>query len=159
LTNKQNKGEKLKKSTIEDDLGLSPKIDYKSKDKDIEKIFKERQDDRLQLIEESIADIKQMIVARGDLHKEILKSLENVELYINNTMPKNEPVFGSMSDSRQDLIKELLKKKIELDELKINEKLNFWRDTALLKKELREHMKELRDMKSQTSMLDNVLEW
>jgi hypothetical protein len=100
-----------------------------------------------------------MIVDRGALHKDIIKSLENIDMFINNTMPKtNEIMFGTMNDSRQKLIQELLKKKIELDELKASEKLNFWRDVALLKKELREHMKEYRDMQSKTSMIDNLLE-
>ena len=48
--------------------------------------------------------------------------------------------------------------KIPLDELKVNEKQNYWRDVAALKKELREHMKEFRDMESKTSMLDSMLE-
>jgi hypothetical protein len=152
-------GEPMKKETIEESLGLSPKADYKTQGKDVEKVFKDRQDDRVELLEESISDIKQMIVDRGALHKDIIKSLENIDMFINNTMPKtNEIMFGTMNDSRQKLIQELLKKKIELDELKASEKLNFWRDVALLKKELREHMKEYRDMQSKTSMIDNLLE-
>jgi hypothetical protein len=150
----------LKKNTnIEENLGIAAKLDYKTKDTNVEKVFKDRQDDRVELIEESISDIKQMIAERGLLHKEIIKSLDSVDMFINNTMPKtNEITFGTMNDSRQKLIQELLKKKIEIDELKTQEKLNFWRDVALLKKELREHMKEYRDMKSKTSMIDNLLE-
>lgn len=149
----------MKKQNIEESLGLEPKVDYKSKDnKDVEAVFKERQDDRVQLLEESINDIKQMITHRGDLHKEILKSFDSIDLFINNTMPKNDGSAGNLSESKQELIKELLKKKIELDEMRSTEKLNFWRDVALLKKELREHMKEFRDMQSKTSMLDNLLD-
>ena len=150
----------MKKNTnIEENLGIAAKLDYKTKDTNVEKVFKDRQDDRVELIEESISDIKQMIAERGLLHKEIIKSLDSVDMFINNTMPKtNEITFGTMNDSRQKLIQELLKKKIEIDELKTQEKLNFWRDVALLKKELREHMKEYRDMKSKTSMIDNLLE-
>jgi transcription antitermination factor NusA-like protein len=99
-----------------------------------------------------------MITHRGDLHKEILKSFDSIDLFINNTMPKNDGSAGNLSESKQELIKELLKKKIELDEMRSTEKLNFWRDVALLKKELREHMKEFRDMQSKTSMLDNLLD-
>lgn len=149
----------MKKNNIEEELGIAPKVDYKSKDKDVEKLFKERQDDQVDLLEESVSDIKQMIKEREELHIEIIKSLESIDMFINNTMPKpNEAVFGAINDSRQDIIKEMLKKKVEILELKAQERLNFWRDVALLKKELREHMKEYRDMKSKTSMIDNLLE-
>ena len=143
------------KETIEEDTGMSGKLDYKSKDKDLEGLFKNRQDERVGLIEESISDIKDMITERGKLNSEILQSLDKIDIFINNAMPK--PELGNVIHAHE-LIKELLKKKVEIEELKVKEKLDFWKDIALLKKELREHMKEFRDMQSKTSMIDNILE-
>jgi len=148
----------LKKSTIEEELGLKPKIDYKSGE-DVEKVFKARQKDVIGLIEEGIDDINQMINNRETLHKDLLKSLDKIETFINNNMPNT--TTGTTDDevrAKQELIKELLKKKIELAELKVHEELELWKDRALLKKELREHMKEFRDTESKTSMIDNMLE-
>ena len=132
-------------------------VDYKS-NKDVERLFKDRQDERVGLIKESIADINNMIVEREELHNQLLDSLGDIELFIDNKMPKLEAFSSNTPSVKSDIIKELLKKKIELQELKIEENLNFWRDKALLKKELREHMKEFRDLESKTSMLDNILE-
>ena len=127
------------------------------KDRDVEKLLKERQDDRIGLLKESITDIQQMIIGREELHNEMLKSLDEIDMFINNSMPKSG---GAAMDAntRQDLMKELLKKKIEIEELKVEEKLNFWRDRAMLKKELREYMKEIGDMQSKTTMMDTILD-
>lgn len=143
-------GANMVRETIED-IGLGTKLDYKVKDKNVEKLFKERQDARVELLQESITDIQNMLVSRETLHNELLKGIDKLEMFIDNSMPKG-------STPAPDLMKELLKKKIEMEELKVNEKLNFWKDQALLKKELREHMKEFRDMESKTSMIDNILD-
>jgi len=127
------------------------KLNYK--DKNVETLFKERQDDRVELLKESIEDLNSMLSSREQLHTEMFQNLDKIDLFINNSMPKT-----ASGESTQDLVKELIKKKIELEEIKLQEALDFWRDQALLKKELREHMKEFRDLQSKTSMLDNILE-
>lgn len=149
----------MKKTNIEENLGIAAKMDYKPRDDNVERLFKNRQDERVELIEESISDIKKMISEREELHKALLYNLKEMDIFINNSMPKVDSATSRDSVAlEKDLIKELLKKKIELEELKIQEKLNVWRDVALLKKELREHMKEFRDTQSKTSMIDNILE-
>ena len=140
----------MKKSEIEE-LGLT-------ENKDVDKLFKERQDERVKLIKESITDIQEMIKDRKELHDEMIDNLSKIDLFIDNTMPKLDALQSGTNPAKSDLLKELMKKKIEIDELKLAEKLNFWRDKALLKKELREHMKEYREMESKTSMLDTLLE-
>jgi hypothetical protein len=145
----------LEKDNINlEDLGFKVKTsDYKSKNRDVEEIFKNREDERVKLLEESTLDIKEMIEGREKLHKEMMFSFTKIEAFINNIMP--EP--GTSSSEGINIRQELIKKRIELDQLRIEEQLNFWRDTALLKKELREHMKEFRDMQSKTSMIDTIL--
>ena len=141
-----------------DELGLEMKSDYKTKDKDVERLFKDREVDKVALLKEGVYDIQQMISERGILHKEILENLMRIDTFINNSMPDTGGASTEAIKVRQDLIRELLKKKIEIDELKVNEKQNYWRDVAALKKELREHMKEFRDMESKSSMLDSMME-
>ena len=85
--------------------------DYKS-DKNVEKLFKERQDERVELIKEGISDINDMIKERGILHKELLKSLDKLDLFIDNTMPKMDALVSSTNAAKSDILKELLKKKI-----------------------------------------------
>jgi|TARA_B100002003_G_C14050885_1_gene506104 hypothetical protein len=148
----------MKKTESFEGLDLAMKSDYKTKEKDVEKLFKEREIDKVELLKEGVEDIQQMIADRTILHKEILENLTKIDTFINNSMPDAGGASTEAIKVRQDLIRELLKKKIELDELKVNEKQNYWRDVAALKKELREHMKEFRDMESKTSMLDSMLE-
>jgi len=148
----------MAKDKIENVVGNDSKIDYKLNDKNVEELFKNRQQDMVGLIEESIQDIQQMIISRGELHDQMLKNLDKIETFINNAMPAQGGASVEEIKANQDLMRELLKKKIELAELKSDEELNFWRDQALLKKELREHMKEFRDIKSKTSMLDNLID-
>jgi exonuclease VII large subunit len=128
--------------------------DNSMQNKDIEKLFKQRQDARVELIKESIEDLRSGIVSRDQLHKEMMASFDKVDNNLNNSMPKLD--VGSTGHMHE-LFKELTKKKFELEELRIQEKLNVWRDKAALKKELREHMKELRDIESKMSMIDNIL--
>ena len=141
----------MRESNVAEELGISENTDYKSR-KDVEELFKNRQEDMIGLLKEGIADIQQLIASREELHNELVSNLDKIELFIDNSMPKVD------SGNDADLIKELLKKKIEAQEIKLQEKLNFWRDVSSLKKELREHMKEYRDMESKTSMIDNILE-
>jgi hypothetical protein len=147
------RGGSMSKSNNTEDIELE--LDYKSKD--VEKFFKDRQDDRVKLLKESIADINNMLKTREDLHNQMLKNIDEIDIFINNSMPKPANVTSDAIAANKDIVKELLKKKIELEEIKLEENLNFWRDKAALKKELREHMKEFRDMQSKTSMLDNIV--
>ena len=148
----------MARDSIIDELGLDFKPDYSSKNQDVEKLFKAREDERVDLLKESIVDIKRMISEREFLHKEMMENLDKLNMFIDNSMPKGSFSSDEAIKARHDLVKELLKKKIEIEEIKVEEKLNFWRDVAELKKELREHMKEYRDMESKTSMMDNLLE-
>ena len=122
----------------------------------VEGLFKERQEEQIKLIQDSIDDINSMIQERGELHKSLISSMEKLDLSMDNKMPSMNALQSSNPAAAQ-LLNELMKKKIELEEVKMEEKLNYWRDVALLKKELREHQKELRDLQSKTSMVDNLL--
>lgn len=126
-------------------------------DKDIGRLFKDRQADQVKLIQESISDIQSMIKEREELNSKMISSMEKIDLSIDNKIPSMEALQGSNPAAAQ-LMNELMKKKIEIEEIKLQEMLNYWRDVALLKKELREHMKEYRELESKTSMVDSILD-
>ena len=104
-----------------------------------------------------------MIKQRASVHKEINEHVGKVQIDIDNTlleMPKLNSTATLNSNLGGELVKaisELKKKKFELEEIKISEKLNLWRDVAALKKELREYVREFKEKESKSDLLDSLL--
>ena len=140
------KSENLKDSL--DNLDRESKVDYSTEKNDI---LKDIQSEKIVSIKEMIEDIKNLIAERDILHKEMLGDAERVKTGINNTL-----AAAGKTEIKEQLI--LRQKEVEIDEVKIEEKLNRWRDIALLKKELRERVKEFQDRENRAEMLDNILE-
>lgn len=122
------------------------------KKNEIDAIMKELQDQKIYSIEEAITDIHNYIKAREKVNSEIESHVERVKMMISNFIMEL-----SNKDPDQKLLLELRKKLIEMEEIKIQEKLNFFRDTAELKSELRETMREYREKKSKGSLLDELM--
>ena len=121
---------------------------------DVEQVFREMRDLKSVSMQEEIKDIELLIHKRDVLHAEIFSDIEAVK-----TMLRNHELDAAMNpgaDSKQ--ISEIRKKGIELEELKVQEKLNHWRDVAELKKELREMVKEARDSDNKTNLLNSLME-
>ena len=76
---------------------------------------------------------------------------------IHNFLLENAPKGEDDSEFTRERA-ELRKKQIEISELQLNEKINCWRDVALLKKELRENTKELSEKESRAEMIGKILE-
>ena len=117
-------------------------------------IFNNMQQGSMESLKESQREIDELIEERLRLTKEITNDIDKIVSQI-NTM--NLSVNISDPTAMMERLN-LLKKKAELEEMKVNEKLNCWRDIADLKKELREWSKELREKESDKSMLDKILE-
>jgi len=141
------------------DMEVKPNEDYKvdlnavkytKKDGEVEDIFKAIQDDRISSIKQSIEEIEDLIEQRKGLTKDMFADLEKLKLSVSNALPAT-PTPGSEGEM------ELRKKLVEVDEAKVQEKLNSWRDIATLKQEMRELTKELREKESRVSMLDTLL--
>lgn len=114
-------------------------------------LFKALQDEKIVSIKELIEDIQALMVQREVLHKEILRDVDQVKMDINN-------FINSLADStntREQLL--MRQKQVEIDEVKIQEKVNKWRDIADLKKELRERVREFRDKENRASIFDDIL--
>lgn len=133
--------------------------DYKIEDKDSGlDMFKTMQEDKEQSIKEMIKDITTQISSREDLHKEMMNDFKSVKLDIDNFLgqipkPADERATAEMIKA----MGELRNEQIKVAELQVAEKLNFWRDVATLKKELREHEAELREREKKTDILDSIL--
>ncbi len=122
------------------------------KGNEIDAIMKELQDQKIYSIEEAISDIHNYIKNREGVNKDIEAHVERVKSMINNFIMEL-----SNRDPDQKLLLELRKKLIEMEEIKIQERLNFFRDTAELKAELRETMREYREKKNKGSLLDELM--
>lgn len=116
----------------------------------IEKVFREMRDSQNLSLQQEINDIDELINKRDVLHKEIFNDLDEVK-----TILRNQEIDAGVEPSR---LADIRRKSVDLEELKIQEKLNHWRDIADLKKELRERMKEFRDSQNKTNLLDSLIE-
>lgn len=114
--------------------------------------------EKVESIKESIEEIEELIVSREDLSEEIFNEGEKIKTEINNALMEKK-----VSEDPNDILgakekTELKKKKIEISELQLNEKVSCWKDIALLKKELRERSRELSEKQGRLDAIDKILE-
>lgn len=122
-------------------------------------VLKGLQDTKTESIQEVILDINDFIEKRKELDREIFEDLENIDIEINNIMNQLPPL--SQTSQPAEIVKareELRKMKMQAKILKVQEKLNSWRDISALKRELREYIRELTEKKGRNSLIDNILE-
>ena len=118
--------------------------------------FEDLGKEKIQALNEAILDIKNLIQERQDLSKEILTEGETLKSEINNFLLENDN--PELSDHDALLEKNNLRaKKIAVAELQLNEKIDCWKDIALLKKELRIHEKELKERQSRLDSISKFL--
>ena len=133
-----------------------------TKDIDATSLFKNLSEDKVESVKEMVRDIEIMMINRKELNKEIIEHLDKVSLSLDNSILELRSAMNNTNITNSvEVIKalsELRKEKVQLEELKSAEKLNFWRDVAMLKKELREHIKELREKESKSGLIDSLLE-
>ena len=108
-------------------------------------------------LKDLVMEINGMIKQREILSKRFIKEGENMKANIHNFLLENSPKGEDDSEFTRERA-ELRKKQIDISELQLNEKINCWRDIALLKKELREDTKELSEKESRAEMLGKILE-
>lgn len=109
--------------------------------------------ERVNSLKQSIGELEFLIAERENLSKIIVDEVENIKTNIENFLLKYKA-----SDS--DGFKErsgLRQKQIDISELQLNEKVNCWRDVAMLKKELRERQKELSERQERMAMLGEMI--
>ena len=111
---------------------------------------------KLDSLENNIKELESMIKERNTLSNNFIKEGEGMKSNIKTFLIENSPEGEGDSEFARER-SELRKKQIEISELQLNEKVNCWRDIALLKKEFRENIKELNKKKSRSDMLGRIL--
>lgn len=118
--------------------------------------FEELGKEKIQALTQAISDIQILITERQILSKDILKEGEALKIEIDNFLIENDN--PDLTDHDALIEKNNLRaKKITVAELQLKEKIDCWKDVALLKKELRIYEKELRERKSRFDSISKLL--
>lgn len=115
--------------------------------------------EKIDSLKKSISEIQKLIEERTQLSENFLKEGDEIKLEISNFLIENENSTREVTE--KDFIAEknsLRNKKIEISEHQLNEKINCWKDIALLKKEQRTCEQELTEKESRMQMLNKLIE-
>lgn len=107
-------------------------------------------------LKDQVNEVETMVKERNLLSRKFIKEGEKMKTNINNFLLENAPKGEDDSEFTRERA-ELRKKQMDISELQLNEKIGCWRDIALLKKEMRESIKELSEKESRAEMLGRIL--
>ena len=114
--------------------------------------------ERIDSLRKAIHEIKQLVEERKNLSLDFIKEGEELKSEISNLILENENTLRAIGQSEALVERNSLRnKKVEISELQLNEKINCWKDIALLKKELRIYEKELSEKESRIKELNEIL--
>jgi hypothetical protein len=114
--------------------------------------------ERIDSLKKAIQEIKHLVDERKRLSIEFIKDAEEIKSEINNLIIGNESTLRALGQNEALIEKNALRnKKVEISELQLNEKINCWKDIALLKKELRIYEKELSEKEGRIKELNDIL--
>ena len=103
-------------------------------------------------LKSAIDDINSLIVERAKLSNELSRDIDRLKTDFGNFMLE----AGNTITLPEKL--ELRKKLLEIEEMRLQEKLNSWRDIAALKKEHRERQKELSEKEANITAIERIME-
>ena len=118
-------------------------------------IFEKMQQEKTTSLKDSIGDIKNLITQREKLSKDLLTDMDKIKFEVGNIITKVATELGGVESQKEQIM--LKQKQVEIEEVKVQEKLNCWRDIADLKKELREREQELKEKESRLGMIDDLI--
>ena len=127
---------------------------------DFNRSIPEMGNEKLASLKQAVAEIQESIKEREDLSKKNFQEGEKIKTEINNFLIENETLGVGDIDPRE-LLKEkneLRKKKMDISEMQLNEKIGCWRDIAQLRKEMREYERELNDKQERATFLNSLME-
>ncbi len=111
---------------------------------------------KIDSLKENINEIEDQLSERQDISSEFEKEGEKMKRDINNFLSENSPKGEDDSEFARERA-ELRRKKIEISEMQLNEKVNCWKDVVLLKKDLREKQKELFERENRMETINQIL--
>ncbi len=103
-------------------------------------------------LKSAIDDINSLIIERAKLSNELSRDIDRLKTDFGNFMLE----AGNTITLPEKL--ELRKKLLEIEEMRLQEKLNSWRDIAALKKEHRERQKELSEKEANITAIERIME-
>ncbi|MBW3002686.1 hypothetical protein KY338_06020 [Candidatus Woesearchaeota archaeon] len=127
------------------------KIPSLSRKKEVSELLNDLQQNKVSLTKESVSDIQEQILLREQLHIQILDELDKIKLQLSN-------VLLSSSDIEEQEKARIRQKQVDIEQFKIREKIDKWKDIAILKKELRDRLKEFKETESKTQLMSELLE-
>ncbi len=142
----------LKNLVPEDTRALMKAIKDSSKD---DKVFKKIQEEKTKSLQAAVEDIKKLIDQREKLSSELLADMDKIKFEIGNIITKVATELGGVESKKEQIM--LKQKQVEIEEVKVQEKLNCWRDIATLKQELREREQELKEKEMRMEVLDELV--
>jgi hypothetical protein len=111
--------------------------------------------ERVDSLKKAIYEINHLVEERKKLSLEFIKEGEILKSEISNLILENESTLRALGQNEALIEKNNLRnKKVEISELQLNEKINCWKDIAMLKKELRIYEKELSEKESRINELN-----
>ena len=124
--------------------------------KDSSELIKNLQEGELVSLRQAIEDIEDLIKKRQELNEELINEIRNLSSNLKAYI-QSLPTTVTNEDALKAHL-ELRKKLVELEEIRLQEKLNEWRDIAELKKELRERVKEYQEKAMRSDVIEQILE-
>lgn len=141
--------------------GISDEISEILKKGDKKETLQEFGKEKVESLKKSIEEIKESIKEREKLSKEFIEECDKIKTEINNFLIENESYSGGdFSNNERDNAREkndLRSQKVDISKAQINEKINSWKDVALLKKELRDKEKELKEREARINEINKIL--
>ena len=141
-------------------LGENPEKAWNTQETDdysnsyTDSLFSKIGKEKLDALKNTIFEINTLIDGREGLSNEIFKEGEKIKTEINNFLLETE---NREPEAQKEKI-ELRKKKIDISELQLNEKVSCWKDVAILKKELRDRERELLEKEERMKMFGEMSE-
>jgi len=118
-----------------------------------EETFTKIGQEKVESLKEMIVELDSLIEERQDLSKLIEAEVNKIKMDVENFLLENVATDTDGFRERNGL----RQKQIDVSELLLNEKVNCFRDVAMLKRELRERKRELTEKEDRMQMLDGIL--
>lgn len=132
-------------------------ISWKDTEKPESDIFQDLQISKVASIKDIIEEINELIEKREKLSKDVFKDADAVQMELKNFSSDLGNITG-VNSPHIPVLMEVRKKQAEIEELKMQEKINCWRDVAKLKEELRTYIKEAKDKEKRLAAMNQMME-
>jgi len=115
--------------------------------------------EKIESLKKAIREIKDSIKEREKLSQEFCEECEKIKTEINNFLIENQGYIGGGGYERDKINEksDLRSQKVEISQSQINEKINSWKDIAMLKKELRDKERELKEKEARIKEINKIL--